>query len=122
MVMCLRKSLIMQGPVSFSDIGIRAVNTLRVMQFRRIPGGKICVRTKIHSYQQLKLLHTYSLYMYMSKGIFNCKTQSSNLITVTGKKDYTFTMHAARSFLCHGIKTIGVCNSRIFSAPITWAV
>ena len=52
--------LITQGPVSFSDIGIRAVNTLRVMQFRRIPGGKICVWTKIHSCQQLKLLHTYS--------------------------------------------------------------
>ena len=33
----------MQGPVSFSGIGSRAENTLSVMQFRRIPGGKVCV-------------------------------------------------------------------------------
>ena len=102
----------MQGPVLFSDIGIRAVNTLRVMQFRRIPGGKVCVWKERHTCQQILLLHTYSLYMYTSKGIFNCmqdpKFKHNYFITVTWN---TFIMNVARYFFLHGIKTLGMCSS-----------
>ena len=34
---------VMQGPVSFSDMGIRAVNRLKVMQYRNETGLCMCV-------------------------------------------------------------------------------
>ena len=36
----------MQGPVSFSDMGIRPVNRLQVMQYRYLTGLCICVLYK----------------------------------------------------------------------------
>ena len=39
----------MQGPVSFSDMGIRPVNALRVMQYRRVPGVSNSVCTNTHN-------------------------------------------------------------------------
>ena len=39
-----KPSLTMQGPVSFSDVGIRALYRLRVLQYRRLPTGEcMCV-------------------------------------------------------------------------------
>ena len=47
----------MQGPVSFSDMGIRALNRLRVLQYRRLPTGEcmcvcmhVCVHACVHVY------------------------------------------------------------------------
>ena len=36
---------VMQGPVSFSDIGIRDVNRLKVMQYRNVTGLRVCAMT-----------------------------------------------------------------------------
>ena len=37
-------TFIVQGPVSFNDMGVRIVNRLRMLQYRRVPTGEfVCV-------------------------------------------------------------------------------